>query len=150
MVSKQMIDDFLAQPKIAVAGVSRDPRKFGRTVYKDLKHKGYQVFAINPNTSEVLGDPCYASLSALPEKVDGIVMVVPPAETEKVVQEAARLGIQRVWMQPGSESPRAIAFCEQHGISVIHHECVMMFAAANKFPHNVHRLVNKLTGKLPK
>ncbi len=149
MVTKEMIDDFLAQSKIAVVGVSRDPRKFGRTVYKDLKHKGYQVFAINPNASEVLGDPCYASLADLPEKVDGIVTVVPPAETEKAVQEAARLGIPRVWMQAGSESQRAIDFCKQNGIRAIHNECIMMFAV-NKFPHNMHRWVNKVVGKLPK
>lgn len=150
MVSKETIEDFLAQPKIAVVGVSRSTAKFGRTVYKDLKHKGYEVFAINPNVVEVLGDPCYPNLTALPEKVDGVVTVVKPAETEKVVQEMASLGIRRLWMQQGSESPRAIEFCEKNGIQVVYGECIMMFAVPAKFPHNIHRWVNKATGKLPK
>jgi uncharacterized protein len=149
MEKKELIDDFLAQPLLAVAGVSRDTKKFGRTVYKDLKHKGYRVFAINPTVDTILGDPCYPNLAALPEKPGGVVTVVPPEATEKLVREAAQLGIARVWMQQGSESPNAIEFCQKNGIQVVYGECIMMFAVAG-FPHNVHKWVNQLTGKLPK
>ncbi|HEX7973182.1 MAG TPA: CoA-binding protein [Anaerolineales bacterium] len=150
MASKAEIDDFLAQEKIAVVGVSRDPNKFGTIVYRDLRSKGYRVFAVNPQATQIEADPCFPSLTALPEPVSAAVLVVPPGETEKVVQEAAQAGIQRVWMQPGAESLRAVAFCQENGITCIADLCVMMFARPVKFPHSAHRLIKKITGRLPK
>jgi hypothetical protein len=145
-----MIDDFLAQRTLAVVGVSRQAEKFGNMVYRELKAKGYRVFAVNPNAESVADERCYPSLAALPEPVDGVVIVVPPAETERVVQEAAAAQIRRVWMQQGAESEAAIRFCEENGIGVISGECVMMFARPIGFGHGMHRWVWGLLGKLPK
>lgn len=150
MVAKAIVDEFLAQPVIAVVGVSQNPNKFGRIVYKDMKHKGYHVLGVNPKLESVIGDPCYPSLEALPEKPGAVVTVVQPSVTEEIVKECARLGIQRVWMQQGSESPAAIQFCQQNGIQVVHGECIMMFTRPVQFPHSLHRIFNKVTGKLPK
>jgi len=66
LASKAAIDEFIAQPAVAIAGASRDGKKFGNAVYRDLKSKGYHVFAVNPNAAIIEGDPCYPSLSALP------------------------------------------------------------------------------------
>ncbi len=77
------------------------------------------------------------------------MLVVPPAETEKVVHEAAEVGIRRVWMQQGAESGVAIRFCEEHGIDVVHGECILMFAEPAEFYHRMHRWVWGLLGKLP-
>lgn len=101
MTTKPVVDDFIAQKKLAVVGVSRDQKKFGNLAYRELKAKGYRVFPINRNVDSVEGDRCYANLSALPEKVEGVLIVVPPKETEQVVREAAAAGIKRVWMQQG-------------------------------------------------
>ena len=150
MSSKATIEEFLAQPVLAVVGVSRDSKKFGSKVYKDLRRKGYQTFAVNPNVHVIGDSPCYPSLQALPERVDGVVFVVPPGETEKMVQEVAEVGIRRVWMQQGSESQDAIRFCEEHNISVVAGECILMFAEPAEFYHRVHRWARGVLGKLPK
>jgi len=126
-MNTNLIKDFLRKQNVfAVVGVSRDPAKYGHQVYKDLKEAGYVVYAVNPNIDEVLGDRCYHSLSDLPEKPDVVDIVVPPKVTEKIVEECKELGIERVWMQPGSESEYAINFCTQNSIKVVHDICVMV------------------------
>jgi len=126
-MNTNQINDFLRkQNTIAVIGVSRNPAKYGHQVYKDLKEAGYVVYAVNPSIDEVLSDRCYHSLSELPEKTDVVNTVVPPKVTEKVVEEYKELGIERVWIQPGSESEHAIRFCEENNIKVVHDVCVMV------------------------
>ena len=150
MSNKSAVDDFIAQDTLAVVGVSRNKVKFGNVIYKTLKEKGYHVFPINPNAESILGDRCYPNLTSLPEKVDGVVVVVPPAQTEQVVKDAKSAGIQRVWMQHGAASAAAIRFCQENGLQEVHGECIIMFAAPKQFPHSMHRWVWGLIGKLPK
>ena len=88
MSSKKMIEEFLAQKKIAVVGVSRKKTKFGNAIYKELKQKGYQLFPVNPHINKYEGDTCYPNLLSLTEKINAAVVNVPPAQTEKVVKEA--------------------------------------------------------------
>lgn len=122
-----MIQDFLRKEHVfAVVGVSSNPKKYGHQVYKDLKVAGYTVYPVNPHITDVLGDRCYHSLGELPEKPDVVDTVVPPEVTEKIVAECKELGIERVWMQPGSESKKAIDFCSRNGIKVVHDVCVMV------------------------
>ncbi len=150
MTTIAVIDAFLTQHRLAVVGVSRGGKKFGNLAYRELKTKGYQLFPINPNADSIEGDRCYPSLTALPEPVDGVLIVVPPAETEQVVQDAAAAKIRRVWMQQGAESEAAIRFCQQNGIDVVHNECILMFAEPTAFGHRMHRWVWGLLGKLPR
>lgn len=150
MTTKAVVDDFVAQKTLAVVGVSRDPKKFGNVAYRELKAKGYRVFPINRNVDSIEGDRCYANLNALPEKVDGVLIVVPPKETEQVVREVDAAGIKRVWMQQGSESAAAVRFCQERGISEVHGECIMMFAQPVQSSHRWHRGAWRLFGKLPK
>lgn len=149
MVTEARIEEFLSCKTLAVVGVSSRRRGFGYTVYNDLKRKGYTVYPVNPKTTTIDGDLCYPDVQILPEKVDGVVFVVPPARTEAIVRDVAEAGIQRVWMQQGAESDEAIAFCEEHGIGVIHGQCIMMFARPMSFPHKAHRWVRKTFGSLP-
>jgi hypothetical protein len=130
-------------------GVSRSGKKFSNTVFRDLLAKGYEVFAINPQADTINGDHCYPDLASLPKPVGGVVMVVPPAQTERVLPEVAALGIKRVWLQQGSESAAALEYCSQQGISVIHGECIMMFAEPAALFHRLHRGFRWLCGKLP-
>ena len=126
-MSANQIEEFLDRNNtFAVVGASRDPEKYGYRVYKDLKEGGYSVYPVNPNADEILGDRCYPSLDSLPVKPEVVDVVIPPKITEQVVRNCRELGIQRVWMQPGSESQAAIDFCEQNGIAVIHSVCVMV------------------------
>jgi len=126
-MNETMIKEFLRKQNIfAVVGVSQNPAKYGHQVYRDLKEAGYVVYAVNPNINGVLGDRCYHSLSKLPEKPDVVDAVVPPTVTEKTVKECKELGIEKVWMQPGSESEHAIRFCEENNIKVVRDVCVMV------------------------
>jgi len=149
MNSKKIVEEFLAQKKIAVVGVSRKKTKFGNAIYKELKQKGYRVLPVNPNMQSFEGDICYPDLLSLPEKVDAVVINVPPVQTEKVVKEAKEAGINKVWLQQGSQSEAAIKFCEENGIDCVSNECILMFAQPSAFIHRAHKWVWGVLGKLP-
>jgi predicted CoA-binding protein len=150
MTTKAEIETFIAIRELAIAGASRDSKKFGYIVYRDLKSKGYHVVGINPNAAEIDGDKCFATLADLPTPVGGVICLTKPAVTEQIVRQAAVAGIRRVWMQQGSESAAAIEFCKQNGISVISGECIMMFQPDTAWFHRAHRFVRDILGGGPK
>jgi predicted CoA-binding protein len=150
MASKAAVADFVSQRKLAVVGISRKKMKFGNLAFRELKRKGYKLFPVHPHAEQLEGERCSASLAALPEPVDGLLVIVPPAQAEQVVREAAAAGIRRVWLQQGAGSPAAIRFCEDNGISVVHGECILMFAEPAAWYHRAHRWVWGLLGKLPR
>jgi predicted CoA-binding protein len=132
-MDEKLIKAFLYRENIfAVAGASRDPKKYGHQVYRDLRNAGYRVYCVNPNADEVLGNKCYPSLEVLPVKPDVVDVVVPPKITEQLVKTCKKLGITKVWMQPGSESETAIKFCEENSIDVVHGVCVMVERRSRK------------------
>jgi uncharacterized protein len=147
MASPEVVADFLAQKTLALVGVSRGGRKFGNAILRDLKSRGYRVFCVHPHADRIDGERCWPRIGDLPEPVGGLVLVVPPAETERVVEEAVAAGIRRVWMQQGAESAKAIAYCKANGVSVISGACIMMFAEPVGFPHNAHRWLWRVLGK---
>lgn len=126
-MNEESIKAFLNKKNIlAVVGASRDPEKYGYQVFKDLKSAGYEVYPVNPNAQEIIGDKCYPSLEKLPVKPDVVDMVVPSRVTEHAVETCKKLKITKVWMQPGSESEKAIRFCEENSIDVVHGVCIMI------------------------
>jgi predicted CoA-binding protein len=143
------IHDFLSQRSLAVVGVSRNTKKFGNAIYRTLKQQGYKVFPIHREADSIEGDRCYRGFNALPEKVGGVVLCVPPVQTERILEEILGAGINRVWMQRGAESYAALRFCEKNGISVVHGHCILMFAEPVESIHKFHRWVTKLIGKYP-
>jgi predicted CoA-binding protein len=147
---KADIDDFLAQKKIAVVGVSRKKTKFGNAIFKELKKKDYRVFPVNPNMETFEGDPCYKDLKSLPEPVGGVVTCVHPGKTAEVVRDAAAAGISRVWMQQGSMSEEAVTFCKENNMTFVAGECILLYANPVESVHKFHRWIWKLIGKLAK
>jgi predicted CoA-binding protein len=126
-MKEESIKAFLNKKNVfAVVGASREPKKYGYQVYKDLKNAGYRVYPVNPNADEILGDKCYPSLESLPTTPDVVDVVVPPKVTEQIVKTCKKLGVTRLWMQPGSESEKAIRFCKKNGIDVVYGACVMI------------------------
>ncbi|MGO0122124.1 CoA-binding protein [Desulfothermobacter acidiphilus] len=119
------IEEFLQQKRWAVVGVSRNPEKYGHRVYLQLKQLGYDVYAVNPNCSEIEGEPCFPSLSALPVVPQVINVVVPPEIAVQTVKEAIALGIKRIWLQPGSESDEALTLADKAGALTIDGQCVL-------------------------
>jgi predicted CoA-binding protein len=150
VASKAAVNKFLSQRKLAVIGVSRNKKKFGSLVYRELKARGYRVFAVNPNAESVEGDRCYAGIRELPEPVDGLVAVVPPAAAEEIVREAYAAGIKNVWLQQGAESERTVRFCREKGINCVYGQCILMFLEPVRFPHSLHRWVWKRVGRFPR
>ena len=150
MTSKAAVADFVSQRKLAVVGVSRKKMKFGNLAFRELKRQGYKLFPVHPHAEQLEGERCSASLAALPEPVEGVLVIVPPAQAERVVREAAAAGIRRVWLQQGAGSPAAIRFCAENGISAVHGECILMFAQPAAWYHRAHRWVWGLLGKLPR
>ncbi len=150
MTSKVAVDEFLSRKTFALVGASRGGKKFGNAVLRGLKENGYRVIPVHPVAGTLEGLPCSPSLAALAAPVDGVVAVVPPAETEKVVREAHAAGIRRVWMQQGAESAVAVRFCAENGMTPIHGECLLMFLRRGSGIHRFHRFLNGLFGKLPR
>ncbi|HEX2923511.1 MAG TPA: CoA-binding protein [Chloroflexota bacterium] len=150
MPSKAVIDDFLAQKKIALVGVSRDSKQFANMVYRSFKSKGYQLYPVNPHAETLEGECCYSTPADLPETVDGALVMVAPSAAAKAVQQCADAGIRRVWLGNGSVSLEAVALCKERGIAVVDGACPMMFAEPVGFGHACHRFVLKIAGKLPK
>jgi predicted CoA-binding protein len=119
MTVEKKIDSFLAGAPHAVVGASTDRAKYGNRVLRAYLQAGRPVHPVNPKAAEVEGLKAFPDLRSLPEAVHGISVITPPAVTEKVVEEAAELGIRHVWLQPGAESDAAVARAEQAGINVI-------------------------------
>jgi len=124
--NRKNIDEFLLQRKIAVVGVSRNEDKFSNIIYREMRTAGYEVMAVNPNADMVEGDRCYAGLGALPVKPDGVVLVVPPTQGIQIVEEAARLGIRHVWVQPGANSSEIDERLGELEIVTVSGECILM------------------------
>lgn len=151
MTSKTSVDEFIAQPALAVAGVSRNPQKFGNMAYRELKAKGYRVYPVHPQAETLEGDKAYPDFKSLPEPVGGAWINVSPEKSEQAVREAFAAGIKRVWIQQGAESEAALQFCRENDIAAVHGECILMFAGGSAaFPHSIHRWIWKVLGKLPK
>lgn len=122
---------FLSLRTVAVVGASRDRDKYGNIVYRHLRAQGIRVFPVNPSAAAIEGDTCYPSLGALPEKVEGAVIIVPPAETERTVREAVEAGIRSVWIQPGAESRAAVRLCEASGLCLVWNACILVESRRN-------------------
>ena len=150
---KEAAEAFLANKRVAVTGVSRTAQTHGsNTVYRRLRDRGYEVFAVNPNADEVEGDACYQDLKSIPGGVPAVVIGTRPEIAEDTMRECAELGVKQVWMHrgpgAGSVSDAATAYGRQHGITVIDGGCPCMFAPTADFGHKVMRLL--YAGHVPK
>jgi predicted CoA-binding protein len=137
---------FLAKKRVAVTGVSRTPKTHGsNNVYRRLRDRGYEVFAVNPNANEVEGDRSYPDLKSIPGGVEAVVIGTRPEIAEQTVHECADLGIKHVWMHRGpgggSVCASATAYGREHGITVIDGGCPLMFGPTADFGHKLMRLL---------
>ncbi|HUJ23393.1 MAG TPA: CoA-binding protein [Bryobacteraceae bacterium] len=153
MSTRDHIEDFLSQKRLAVVGVSRDPQDFTRVVFREFAWRGYDVVPVNPNLSEVEGRTCYRLVQDISPPVDGALLMTQPRVTDQVVQDCAAAGIQRIWMHrasgQGAVSRSAIEFCEAHHMHVVPGECPFMFLPKTAFFHRLHGVIKKITGTYP-
>jgi uncharacterized protein len=147
--------EFLASKRIAVTGVSRQPKSHGgNIVYQRLRERGYEVFAVNPNADEVESDPCYHDLKTIPGGVEAVVIATRPEIALGTMRECDELGITKVWMHrsfgAGSVSSEATEFGRAHGITVIDGGCPLMFAPTSDPAHKVMRAICSLARTVPR
>ena len=147
--------DFLSCRRIAVTGVSREPKDHGgNIVYKRLRDRGYEVFAVNPNAQTLEGDPAYPDLHSIPGGVEAVVIATRPEQAAGTMREAADMGISRAWMHrsfgAGSVSDEATTFGRERGMTVIDGGCPLMFGPTSDGGHKFMCAVLKLTGKVPR
>ncbi|HEX9330508.1 MAG TPA: CoA-binding protein [Anaerolineales bacterium] len=152
-----LVQDFLAQKKIAVVGVSEKRETGCNLAYKNFKQNGYQVYAVNPRISTYEGQTCYADLKSIPEKVDAVFVLTSPKVTEQIIQQCVDLGIKHVWMhcmmgtKPGlaagmtSVSQTAVEACKANGIAVIPGTCPNQFLKPD-FGHKMMRGMWRMFG----
>jgi predicted CoA-binding protein len=152
---KPAASEFLSHKRVAVTGVSRNPKGHGsNVVYKRLRDRGYEVFAVNPNADQVEGDRCYHDLSSIPGGVDAVVIATRPELAERTMRECAELGIKHVWMHrgpgPGSVSGQAATYGRAEGIAVIAGGCPCMFGPTADPGHKLMRVAFTLAGNVPR
>jgi predicted CoA-binding protein len=148
MTSAKSIEAFLDNPSIAVVGVSRSGRGFGNAACRTLRTQGYRVYPVNWSAPTVDGIRCYSRLSELPERVNAVLVVVPPPQAVDVIRDAAAAGIRHVWLQQGAGSPEAVRVGAELGLDVVAGECILMFAQPTGI-HKVHRWLRQITHRLP-
>jgi predicted CoA-binding protein len=152
--SKQLIDEFLAQRRIAVVGVSRNPKDINRTLFREFRKRGYDALPVNPQATELDGQRCYARVQEIQPMVEAALLLTPPEITEKVVWDCAEAGIHRVWMfrvgGKGAVSQAALGFCSENGIRVVPGFCPLMFLRDAAWFHRLHGWVMKITGSYPR
>ena len=129
----ETIKDFLNRENtIGFLGATIQKEKWGYRKYKKLKDAGFQVYPINPKYDVVDGDRCFPNLKSLIEFLrrnpDFVITIIPPKVTEKIVEQCILLGVSKIWMQPGSESEKAIHLCKENGIEVVHGICIVVDA----------------------
>lgn len=150
MTTLNLIQKFLEPKKVAIAGASRNPKKFGGVVVKELVQKGFTVYPVNPDAGEIQGLKCYKTVPDLPAEVEHLFVVTPKAQTAGVVHDAVRRKMKMIWIQQKSETPEALKMVEEAGIPLIHKKCILMFADPVKGPHAFHRFLAKMFGGYPK
>jgi hypothetical protein len=150
----ETIEDFLAQKRIAMIGVSRNPKDFSAALFEELRKRGYDMVPVNPKVPEVMGQPCYTRVQDIQPPVDAALLMTKPEITEEVVADCAAAGIRRVWMYraggKGAVSLKAVAFCQEHGIQVIPGQCPFMFLTGAAGVHKFHGFFRKITGRYPR
>ena len=154
MTVMERIRDFLDQKRIAMAGVSRQPKDFSRILFRELRSRGYDVVPVNPQAREIEGRPCFAHLQDVTPPVDAVLLMTPADLTGPVVHDCVSAGVTRVWMYRaggrGAVTADAVRFCESNGISVIPGECPMMFLPGGAWFHRFHGLLKKIGGSYPR
>lgn len=145
MTQREIIDSFLDSKNLAIAGVSRNKRKFGNVIYKTLKEKGFQVTPINPVAEEIEGEPCMKSVLELPSDAQHILIATHKKDTAKVLTEAIAKGIPNIWIQSGCESDDALKLAEEQKVNIVSKACFLMYANPSGF-HKFHKSMAKIFG----
>jgi hypothetical protein len=149
MATLNQIEEFLGSGPIAMAGVSRNPKKFGFAAFKELKEKGLNIIPVNPYADEIHGSKVYHDIKSLPDNVSGLIVMTGKSQTAGVIREAKEKGIKQIWLQQMAETKEALKELEGSGINYVTKECILMHYK----PHSIHKFhgaIRKFFGRFPK
>jgi predicted CoA-binding protein len=149
MSKLQQIQDFIASEPIAMAGVSRNPKKFGFAAFRELKEKGMNLIPVNPYAAEIHGTKVYPDIKSLPDDVKGLIVMTGKDKTLSIVREARDKGIKNIWIQKNAESGKEMSELEGSGINLITRECILMFYKPDGV-HKFHVAIKKFFRRYPK
>jgi predicted CoA-binding protein len=145
----KQIHEFIASEPLAVAGVSRNPGKFGYKAFKELKDKGMKVIPVNPFAEEIDSIKVFNNIKSLPEEVRGLIIFTRKEETVGVIREAKEKGLKQIWIQQTSDSKEAISELAGSDINFITGECILMHYKPDSV-HKFHKAIKKFFGFFPK
>ena len=147
------IRDFLAQRRIAMIGVSRNPKDFSRLLFREMTKRGYDMAPVNPAASDVEGRMCFASVKDVRPVPDAALLMTSASATEQAVRDCIAAGIRRVWMYraagQGAVNAEAVAFCKINGVELIEGHCPFMFFPGTSLLHRAHGFILKIIGSYP-
>ena len=149
MASLKQIEDFLSSTPIAMAGVSRNPKKFGHAAFKELRQKGLDLIPVNPAADEILGIKAYKDLASIPSAVNGVLIMTKKDQTAGIVRNAKERGIKNIWIQQMADSREAMKELEGSDINYVTGECILMHYKPQSV-HKFHKAIRKFFGVFPK
>lgn len=141
--NREQINQFLATETIALAGVSRDPKKFGNQVFQHLLTHNYALLPIHPEAAEINGINCLKSISEVPETTKAIWIALQKPEVPKALKEALDKGIKNIWIQQFSESPEVIEMAKVSDANIVLGRCIFMYTQPEGF-HKFHETITKI------
>jgi len=148
-----VIADFLAQRRIAVVGVSRDPKDFSRGLFRELMQRHYDVVPVNPSVPEIEGKRSFSRVQDVQPPPDGVLVMTPPQAAAQVVRDCSEAGIRRVWLHrgvgTGAASEEAVALARRLDLAVVAGACPYMFLPRSGMVHRAHGGLLKLLHRHP-
>jgi uncharacterized protein len=145
----QQIENFLANKNIGLIGASRDPKKFGNEVMKQLMKVGYKVTPVHREAESIEGIPCVKSLGELPADTTAICLITPKTETDHLLKDTLEKGFKNIWVQQFSEGPESFSMIKNTDANVVTGRCIFMYTNPEGF-HKFHERINKLFGTYAK
>ncbi len=140
-------EEFLALNTLGIIGVSEKKQKFGNAIFNELKNKNKRIYQIHKSLTLVNDSLCYSSYESLPEKIDGLIISVKSSKVKPIIEEYHKAGVKNFWIQQGSSSEDAIAYCKQNNINFISGKCILMFLEPVTSIHNFHKTLWKWFSK---
>ena len=147
--TRQLIDDFLKRRRIAVVGVSRNPRDFNTQLFREFLQRGYDAVPVNPHPAELEGRACFPRVQDIQPPVEAALLLTPPEVTAQVVNDCAEAGVRLIWMRRAAD-PGVMESSGMRGLRLISGHCPFMFFPDAPWFHRFHGWLLKLAGKYPR
>jgi predicted CoA-binding protein len=142
-----IIQEFIERKRIAIVGASRNGKKFGNTAAKELRERGYNVFYVHTEAKEIDGQPAYPNLKVVGDLAETLWINIPAEQGIGVLRDAAAVGLTKIWLQQGADSPELLALGEELGLEIIAGKCILMYAEPVRSFHKFHQLIWKWIGQ---